>query len=64
MLKIVTREYVEGGLAIKSTIISVFNVPLFKHIRTSTNEDIIELLTLNEKEITKIEGFRKYETEN
>lgn len=61
-----TREYVEEGLAIKSTVVSIFGIPLFKHINTSTNEDVITRLTSDnkEEEITRIKGFRKYETEN
>lgn len=62
MLKITSKEYREGVLAVQETVITLFKAPIFKHKKTTTNNSIVEQLT-HIKERTKIKGF-KHETEN
>lgn len=62
MIKKVTQEYREGNLAVRTTIISFLCIPIFKFRKTTTNNSIVNQLTVI-KELNKIKGF-KYENEN
>ena len=62
MIKVITKEYSEGDLAVQDTIITFFNVPIYKHKKTTTNRQVVAILT-NTKQQTKIKGFN-HETKN
>ena len=62
MIKKVTQEYREGDLAVRTTVISFLCIPIFKFRETTTNNSIVDRLTVI-KELNKIKGF-KYENEN
>ena len=62
MIKKVTQEYREGDLAVRTTVISFLCIPIFKFRETTTNNSIVNQLTVIE-ELNKIKGF-KYENEN
>lgn len=62
MIKKVTQEYREGDLAVRTTVISFLCIPIFKFRETTTNNSIVNQLTVI-KELNKIKGF-EYENEN
>lgn len=62
MIKKVIQEYREGDLAVRTTVISFLCIPIFKFRETTTNNSIVNQLTVI-KELNKIKGF-KYENEN
>ena len=62
MIKKVIQEYREGDLAVRTTVISFLCIPIFKFRETTTNNSIVNHLTVI-KELNKIKGF-KYENEN
>ena len=62
MIKKVTQEYREGDLAVRTTVISFLCIPIFKFRETTTNNSVVNQLTVI-KELNKIKGF-EYENEN
>lgn len=56
------QEYREGDLAVRTTVISFLCIPIFKFRETTTNNSIVNQLTVI-KELNKIKGF-EYENEN
>ena len=62
MIKKITQEYREGDLAVRTTVISFLCIPIFKFRETTTNNSIVNQLTVI-KELNKIKGFG-YENEN
>lgn len=62
MIKKVIQEYREGDLAVRTTVISFLCIPIFKFRETTTNNSIVNQLTVI-KELNKIKGF-EYENEN
>ena len=57
MIKVITDEYREGDNAVKTTSITFFGIPIFRSKEITTNNDIVELLTVQKK--TTIKGFKK-----
>lgn len=62
MIKKVIQEYREGDLAVRTTVISFLCIPIFKFRETTTNNSVVNQLTVI-KELNKIKGFG-YENEN
>lgn len=62
MIKKVIQEYREGDLAVRTTVISFLCIPIFKFRETTTNNSVVNQLTVI-KELNKIKGF-EYENEN
>lgn len=56
MIKVLTKEYREGDLAVKTTEVTFLCIPLFKYKKSTTNNKAVELLTIV-KQPTKIKGF-------
>lgn len=56
MIKVLTKEFVEGGLAVRTTEITFFSIPIFKYKKTSTNNMAIKQLTVVNKP-SSIKGF-------
>ena len=57
MIKTVKKEYREGDNAVRTTSITFFGIPIFRSKEITTNNDIVELLTVQKK--TTIKGFKK-----
>lgn len=57
MINVITQEYKEGDLAIRTTIVTFLHIPIFKFKETTTNNIIVSNLTPI-KEPVKIKGFR------
>lgn len=55
----VTQEYREGNLAVRTTIVTFLCIPVFKFRKTSTNNVVVKQLTTIKKSI-KVKGL-KYE---
>ena len=62
MIKMVTQEHQEGNLAVRTTVVTFFYIPIFKFKKTSTNQMAVRQLTPI-KERVQLKGF-SYETEN
>ena len=62
MIEMVTQEYREGNLAVRTTVVTFLRIPIFKFRKTSTNNVAVEQLTAI-KESIEVKGF-KYENEN
>lgn len=56
MIKVLTKEYREGDLAVKTTEVTFLCIPLFKYKKSTTNNRAVELLTIV-KQPTKVKGF-------
>ena len=56
MIETVKKEYREGDNAVRTTSITFFGIPIFKSKEITTNNDIVELLTVQKK--TTIKGFK------
>lgn len=56
MIKILTREYREGGLAVRTTEVTLLCIPIFKYKKTSTNNKAVALLTA-QSQPAKVKGF-------
>ena len=56
MIETVKKEYREGDNAVRTTSITFFGIPIFRSKEITTNNDIVELLTVQKK--TTIKGFR------
>lgn len=59
MIKMITQEYREGNLAVRTTVVTFLRIPIFKFRKTSTNNIAVKQLTAI-KESIKVKGF-KYE---
>lgn len=57
MIETVKKEYREGDNAVRTTSITFFGIPIFRSKEITTNNDIVELLTVQKK--TTIKGFKK-----
>ena len=57
MIETVKKEYREGDNAVRTTSITFFGIPIFRSKEITTNNDIVELLTVQKK--TTIRGFKK-----
>lgn len=62
MIDMVSQEYAEDNLAVRTIVITFFHIPIFKFRKTSTNCMTIRQLTPIKKR-TQLKGFN-YETEN
>jgi hypothetical protein len=56
MLCISTKEYTEGNRAIYSISITFFGITIYKSIRETTNNNVVNALTTKSK--TTIKGFK------
>lgn len=56
MIKVITNEYREGDLAVQVTVITFFNIPIFKSRKTTTNNVAVMRLTTS-KQSLNIKGF-------
>lgn len=56
MITMVTKEYREEDLAVRTIIIKFFCIPLFKFKKTSTNNIAVQQLTAIKKR-TEIKGL-------
>lgn len=56
MIKVLTKEYREGDLAVKTTEVTFLCIPLFKYKKSTTNNKTVALLTTMQQP-TKIKGF-------
>lgn len=63
MISMVTQEYREGNLAVRTTVVTFLCIPIFKFRKTSTNNVAVGQLTPI-KEVTKVKGFIRHETED
>lgn len=62
MIKMVTQEYQRGNLAVRTTVVTFFCIPIFKFKKTTTNQMAVrQLAPIKEK--VQFKGFN-YETEN
>ncbi len=61
MIKVKTKEYREGDLAVKTTEVTFLCIPIFRYKKSTTNNKIVIMLTAATQS-NKIKGF--YETEN
>ena len=46
MIETVKKEYREGDNAVRTTSITFFGIPIFRSKEITTNNDIVELLTV------------------
>lgn len=56
MLCISTKEYTEGNRAIYSISITFFGITIYKSIRETTNNNVVNVLTTKSR--TTIKGFK------
>ena len=56
MLCISTKEYTEGNRAIYSISITFFGITIYKSIRETTNNNVVNALTTKSR--TTINGFK------
>ena len=56
MIETVKKEYRKGDNAVRTTYITFFGIPIFRSKEITTNNDIVELLTVQKK--TTIKGFK------
>lgn len=57
MIKILTKEYREGDQAVKTTVVTFLCIPIFKYKKSSTNNQIVRMLTVVDEPNKKISGF-------
>ena len=57
MIKVITNEYREGDSAVITKTIALFGVTIYSSRKTTTNNEIVNLLTVQEKR-TVIKGFK------
>ena len=57
MIETIKKEYRKGDNAVRTTSITFFGIPIFRSKEITTNNDIVELLTVQKK--TTIKGFKK-----
>ena len=56
MIKVLTKEYREGDLAVKTTEVTFLCMPIFKYKKSTTNNQAVALLTTMEQP-KKVKGF-------
>lgn len=56
MLCISTKEYTEGNRAIYSISVTFFGITIYKSIRETTNNNVVNALTTKSR--TTIKGFK------
>lgn len=56
MIKVLTEEYREGDLAIRTMKVTLFHIPIFRYRKTSTNNLAVRQLTVVKKS-SNIKGF-------
>lgn len=56
MIKVLTKEYREGDLAVKTTEVTFLCMPIFKYKKSTTNNKAVALLTTIEQP-KKVKGF-------
>ena len=56
MIETVKKEYSKGDNAVRTTSITFYGIPIFRSKEITTNNDIVELLTVQKK--TTIKGFK------
>lgn len=56
MIKVLTKEYREGDLAVKTTEVTFLSITLFKYRESTTNNQAVALLTTIEQP-KKVKGF-------
>lgn len=56
MIRMLTKEYREGDLAVKTTEVTFLCIPIFRYKKTTTNNKAVALLTTVEQP-TKVKGF-------
>ena len=56
MIKVLTQEYRENNLAVRTTVITFFCIPIYKFKTTTTNNKVVGSLTVLE-ERKQIKGF-------
>jgi hypothetical protein len=61
MIKIIINEHMEGDIAVRSTVVTFFNLVIFSQKHYTTNTNIVSALTTSKK-CNKVKGF--YETNN
>lgn len=57
MIKMLTKEYREGDQAVKTTVVTFLCIPIFKYKKSSTNNQIVRMLTVVDEPNKKISGF-------
>lgn len=58
MIKVLIKEYREGDLAVITTEVTFFSIPIFKYKKITTNNKLVQLLTVIKKS-NGIKGFNK-----
>lgn len=56
MIKVLTKEYKEGDLAVRTTKVTFLCIPIFKYKKTTTNNKAVAILT-TVKQPTKVTGY-------
>ena len=56
MIKVLTKEYREGDLAVKTTEVTFLCIPIFRYRKSTTNNQAVKLLT-TVTQPTKVKGF-------
>lgn len=56
MIKVSVKEYTKRGIAYHEHIISLFGIPLFKRIDTTSNREVVD--NLKKCSIKTVKGFR------
>lgn len=59
----VTQEYREGNLAVRTAVVAFPCIPIFKSRKTSTDNVAVGQLA-PVKEVTKVKGFIRHETKD
>jgi hypothetical protein len=56
MIKVLSKEYTKRGIAYHEHVVSLFGIPLFKRIDTTSNTDVVN--NLKKYSIKEVKGFR------
>lgn len=56
IIKVITDEYEEGGSAVRTKTITLFGIAIYSSKETTTNNQIVNLLTVQKGTIIK--GFK------
>lgn len=56
MIKVLSKEYTKRGIAYHEHVVSLFGIPLFKRIDTTSNTDVVD--NLKKCPIKTVKGFR------
>jgi hypothetical protein len=62
MIKVVTKEYMEGVLVVRTIVVTFLSIPIFKSKKTTTHQMVVRQFA-PVKEKIQLKGFN-YETEN